>query len=161
MVNEQMFKQVMAQWASGVSVVTTVSDTGWTGITVSSFNSVSLRPPLVSICIATNLYTHDVIQQAGVFAVNVLSEGQIEVGKRFAGMYPDVEDRFADMKIQTAETGCPILPDVMGWVDCRLWQEYPGGDHTIFVGEVVSGGIHAEAQEPLLYFNRKWGRFEG
>jgi flavin reductase (DIM6/NTAB) family NADH-FMN oxidoreductase RutF len=161
MVNEQMFKQVMAQWSSGVSVVTTVDGGEWTGVTVSSFNSVSLRPPLVSVCLATNLYTHDVIQNAGVFAVNILSDGQIELGKIFAGMYPDIEDRFAGLNIQTAETGSPILPDVMGWVDCRLWAVYPGGDHTIFIGEVLSGGIHAEAQEPLLYFNRRWGRFEG
>ncbi len=160
MVNEQVFRQVMTQWASGVSVVTTVHDAEWFGVTVSSFSSVSLRPPLVSVCIATNLYTHDVIRDSGVFAVNILSESQIELGKLFAGMMPDIEDRFAGMNIQTAETGCPILPEVMGWVDCRVWEAYPRRRPHDFCGEIVSGGVSTEAQSPLLYFNRKWGRFD-
>lgn len=160
MVNEATFKQVMSQWASGVSVVTTLDEGKWLGITVSSFNSVSLRPPLVSVCVATNLYSHDVIQKSGVFAVNILSASQTDMGMLFAGLKPDIEDRFADLDIQLGETGCPILPHVMGWADCRLWAAYPGGDHTIFVGEVVAAGVHTEPQEPILYFNRRWGRFD-
>jgi flavin reductase (DIM6/NTAB) family NADH-FMN oxidoreductase RutF len=160
MVNEQTFKQVMAQWASGVSVVTTLDDDKWLGITVSSFSSVSLRPPLVSVWIANNLYSYEVIQKSGVFAVNILSASQTDMGMLFAGLKPEIEDRFEGLEIQQGETGCPILPHVMGWVDCRVWAAYPGGDHTIFVGEVLAAGVHAEPQEPVLYFNRRWGRFE-
>ncbi len=157
MVNETTFRQVLGQWASGVTVVTTADAEGWKGVTVSSFSSVSLLPPLVSICVATNLYTHDVIQQTGIFAVNILNTEQIEMGKVFAGLYSEIEDRFAGLTCEVAATGAPILPNVLGWVDCKVWQAYPGGDHTIFVGEVQAVGM--TEGEPLLYFKRQWGEF--
>lgn len=159
MVDENSFRNVMSQWASGVSVVTSVSDNGPVGVTASSFISVSLRPPLVAVSLATDLFTHDVINKSGVFAVNILRDGQANLGMLFAGLVAEDEDRFAGLPISVATTGSPILPNVMGWVDCILWAAYPGGDHTIFVGEVVDAEADDEATEPLLYYRRLWGRF--
>lgn len=122
MVNEATFKQVLGQWASGVTVVTTATDEGWKGVTVSSFSSVSLSPPLISICLATKLYTHDVMHQTGAFAVNVLHRNQIEMGKVFAGLYPERENRFGRVPCTVATTDAPILPNVVGWVDCTVWH---------------------------------------
>lgn len=157
MVNDTTFRQVLGQWASGVTVVTTADAGGWQGVTVSSFSSVSLRPALVSVCLARSLYTHNVIQRSGIFAVNILNAEQIEMGKVFAGLYPDITDRFEGLRCEVAHTGSPILPNVLGWVDCKLWQAYPGGDHTIFVGEVQAAGT--TDGDPLLYFKRQWGQF--
>ncbi len=157
-VNSETFKAVMGQWPSGVTVVTTQDGDGYGGMTASSFSSVSLDPPLVSICVARPLAMHDRIQNAGHFAVNILSKDKVEDGLRFAGMLPGVEDRFEGVDIHTAATGCPLLQGTLGWVDCQLWASHDGGDHTIFVGEVLEAGIDDTAT-PLLYHSRSWGQF--
>lgn len=156
-VDPQTFKNSLSHWASGVTVVTTVDEGQWKGATVSSFASVSLTPPLILICLNKNMYTHKVIEKSGVFAANILSTNHLEAGKLFAGMYPDIEDRFSQNEWITAETGSPILADAVGWVDCTVKHAYDGGDHTIFVGEVQAGGTNKG--EPILYFNRHWGQF--
>jgi flavin reductase (DIM6/NTAB) family NADH-FMN oxidoreductase RutF len=150
------FRETMAQWASGVTVVTTVYDGKIIGITASSFTSVSADPPTILVCVAKKLYTHQVIKQSQVFAVNILHTAQLEWGLRFAGMIPEISDRFAGIEWAKAVTGSPVLPDVMGWLDCRLLHSYDGGDHTIFVGEVAACGNQDADLEPLLYYNRQW-----
>jgi flavin reductase (DIM6/NTAB) family NADH-FMN oxidoreductase RutF len=157
-VDPEAFKQAMSQFASGVTVVTTVHEGRRHGLTASAFTSLSLDPPLVLVCIGRRLKTHDLIAEAGVFAVNVLGAHQLELGKRFAGLTP-VKDRFQGLVTATAETGSPLLPDVLAWVDCRVRNVHEGGDHSIFVGEVVALSA-AEAGAPLLYHNRVWHRTE-
>ncbi|MBA2953618.1 flavin reductase [Nocardioides sp. CGMCC 1.13656] len=158
MVDPTTFRDVMAQWPSGVTVVTTLVDGDWHGMTASSFSSVSLDPPLVSVCLDRRLYSHGLISAAGVFGVNVLAKDQAEVARVFAGMVPGVEDRFAGESWTTAETGTPLLDSALGWLDCRVVHEYPGGDHTIFVGEVLAGHA-ARRTAPLLFHSRGWGQF--
>lgn len=153
------FKSAMAQWASGVTVVTSVTDAGWVGITASSLTSVSLNPPRVLICVAKRLYTHQVILASGVFAVSILNAEQVEWGMRFAGMMPELTDRFAGIDVRLAETGSPILPDVLAWLDCRVAHAYDGGDHTIFVGDVLAAGA-ADRTDPVLYFKRHWRKLD-
>ena len=152
------FKAVMGQWPSGVTVVTTVDDAGPAGMTASSFSSVSLNPPLVSVCVARHLAMHTRIDKADVFAVNILSKNSVEDGRRFAGMLPGVTDKFQGVQYHTAATGSPLLANTLGWVDCKLWARHDGGDHTIFVGEVLDAGIDKTAA-PLLYHSRSWGQF--
>ena len=151
----QTFREALAHWASGVTVVTTLAGEQPIGITASSFSSVSLEPPQVLICVARKLYTHSAIETTGAFAVNILGEEQLEWGKRFAGMIPELEDRFAGLAVHAAGSGCPILSDALAWLDCTLRHAYDGGDHTIFVGEVTAAGARSTGN-PLLYFNRNW-----
>lgn len=159
MIDATTFRDVMAQWPSGVTVVTTLSgDAAWHGMTASSFSSVSLDPPLVSICLSRNLYSHQLIADSGIFGVNVLAKDQTDVGRRFAGMDPEVEDRFAGESWTTSATGVPLLDSALGWFDCRVVHAYPGGDHTIFVGEVLDGHA-ARRSAPLLFHSRGWGQF--
>ncbi|MCC6454292.1 MAG: flavin reductase family protein [Caldilineaceae bacterium] len=157
-IDPQDFRTTMAQWASGVTIVTSVHNGQRVGITASSFSSLSLEPARVLICVAKRLYTHQVILESQVFAVNILAATQQELGLRFAGLLPEAADRFAGIDVFTAETGSPLLPDVLGWLDCRLYAAYDGGDHTIFVGEVVALGAagEMEANDPILYYKRQW-----
>ncbi|WP_241153963.1 flavin reductase [Nocardioides pantholopis] len=149
----------MAQWPSGVTVVTTLAADGSAhGMTASSFSSVSLEPPLVSICLDRRLYTHQLVSDSLVFGINVLAKDQIEVGRRFAGMVKDCPDRFAGETWSTAETGVKLLDSALGWLDCRVVHAYDGGDHTIFVGEVVAARA-ARRSAPLLFHSRGWGQF--
>ncbi len=157
-VDQETFKAVMGQWPSGVTVVTTTDAEGPAGMTASSFSSVSLQPPLVSICVARHLAMHDRLENAGIFAVNILGKDNVQDGLRFAGMLPDVTDRFAGITVTNAVTGSPLLAGTLGWLDCRLWATHNGGDHSIFVGEVVDAGIDVTTA-PLLYHSRSWGQF--
>lgn len=151
----QTFKAAMAQFATGVTVVTTHVGGQRYGITANAFCSVSLDPPLVLVCVDKRLQTHEVIVQSEVFAVSILALYQMEWGDRFAGRYPAILDRFEGIEVQGAVTGSPILPESLAWVDCELRHAYDGGDHTIFVGEVVASGAPGGAP-PLLYHDRHW-----
>lgn len=154
------FKNTMSRFASGVTVITTRCNGEKHGMTASSFCSVSLDPPLVLVCIARHTRSHCLIEKSGVFAVNILGADQLEWGMRFAGMNPEFEDRFAGIKDTVAATDSPILPGTLGWIDCELRHSYDGGDHTIFVGEVVAGEV-SKKDQPLLYYNRAWRELAG
>ena len=111
-VDTATFRDVLGQWPSGVTVVTTLADGTWHGMTASSFSSVSADPPLVSVALLKKLYTHELFQTSGVFGVNILAKDQTEIGKRFAGMNPEITDRFDGLDVTTAETGVPLLAAV-------------------------------------------------
>ena len=154
MLDKAPFKRAMSLWASGVTIVTTQWNGENFGLTASSFTSVSLEPALVSVCLAKSLYTHALLQQSGLFAVNILAADQIELGQRFAGLIPEIADRFEGIRYKVAVTGCPLIPGCLAWVDCRVHSGLEAGDHTIIVGEVLEAG--ARDGEPLLYYNRDW-----
>ncbi len=149
------FKAIMGSWPSGVTVVTTALGDERCGLTASAFSSVSLEPPLVLVCVKKGSPSGDLIQRAKHFAVSILSTEQVFWGERFAGFHKDVTDRFEGLDYFTKETGCPILPNARAYADCRLHATYDGGDHDIFLGEVLAGSANPEAK-PVLYFDRAW-----
>src|SRR5215813_10824740 len=100
----------MRQWATGVTVVTSVLGEERGGMTVSSFTSVSLEPPTVLVCLNKKSYCHDLVHRSGVYAVSMLGLGQDALANRFAGLDPTVFDRFEGIEITVAETGSPLLP---------------------------------------------------
>jgi flavin reductase (DIM6/NTAB) family NADH-FMN oxidoreductase RutF len=151
------FRQAMGRFASGVTVVTTARNEQTYGVTASAFASLSLDPPLVLVCLAKSLGAHRAIEESGVFAVNMLGAHQLDFGLRFAGLDPEVTDRFLGIGWRAAASGAPLLPDCLAFVDCRLWNVYDGGDHSIFVGEVQDAGV-SDHDQPLLYHNRLWRR---
>ncbi|MDQ4075848.1 MAG: flavin reductase family protein [Chloroflexota bacterium] len=160
-IDEGTFKRAMAQFATGVTIVATMADDKPVGITANAFCSVSLEPFLVLVCVDKQLYTHEKIERSGVYAVSILSLEQMEWADRFAGRYPEMSNltanRFEGIDYRTATTGAPIIPGCLAWVDCEVRHSYDGGDHTIFVGEVVAGAME-EDEEPLLYFESRWCR---
>lgn len=140
----------MGHWVSGVAVIgTRLADGTPRGLTASAVSSLSLHPPLLLVCIATTAETHDCIRDAGVFAVNMLTADQERLARRFAGA-KSRERRFDGVRYTTQATGSPILDGVLAWADCELRAEHAGGDHTIFVGEVVGAGM-SEAVPLISY----------
>ncbi|MFI8293409.1 flavin reductase [Streptomyces sp. NPDC085614] len=156
-IDKTTFRQVLSRWPSGVGIVTTAGADGWHGMTASSFSSVSLAPPLVLVCLDRAIRSHRLLTRNGVFAVNVLGRDHLALGRRFAGMEPGVTDRFAAGDWLPGATGSPVLTDAAAWVDCRVLHRYPGGDHTIFLGEVVAAGV-PRLTSPLLFHSRSWGQ---
>ena len=146
------FRDVLRLWASGVSIVTTRRAGGIQGITVSSFTSLSLDPPLVLVCIEKRARCHDAIAAQRCFGVNILSAGQADLSDGAAGRRGVEGSWLAAAPHRTEVTGAPLLAGALAWLDCALEATHPGGDHTIYVGRVeAAGGVDGK---PLLWFDR-------
>jgi len=150
------FRAAMRQWASGVSIVTCRRDGGLRGITVSSFASLSLDPPLVLIGIHKRAASHALIERQRCFAVNILREGQEELANLAAGRRGPDGAHLAAAAHRTAATGAPVLADCLAWLDCAVVMAHDGGDHTLFIGRVEASG--ESAGRPLLYFQGDYRR---
>ena len=147
-VTHDEFRQALGRFASGVTVVTCKNGAGDPcGITVSAFSSLSLEPPLVLICIDKRASLYEELQEGCFFAVNVLGHDQESVSRRFASREPD---RFKGIGYREGLTGAPLIEGALAVIECRVVQSCPGGDHTIFIGEVESSGVNDG--KPLLYF---------
>ncbi|MBB4761710.1 flavin reductase [Amorphoplanes digitatis] len=156
-VDSATFRTVLGQWPSGVCVVTTTGARGAHGMTASSFSSVSLDPPMVSVCLGNHLPSRMLLETAGKFAISFLGKDQAHVGRRFAGQHPEITDRFAGLDWTITPNGVPVLSDAVAWLDCRVAHAYPGGDHTIFVGAVTEAATQ-RVTSPLLFHSRTWGQ---
>jgi flavin reductase (DIM6/NTAB) family NADH-FMN oxidoreductase RutF len=144
-IEKDFFRQVMGQFTTGVTVVTARSNEGLAGLTVNSFTSVSLDPPLVLICIDLYSTALPFIRASGNFAVNVLTSEQEALSRCFATISSERYDHFCHASYHIAATGSPILDGALAFIDCRIVAEYPGGDHAIFVAQVVAMGIDGQA----------------
>jgi flavin reductase (DIM6/NTAB) family NADH-FMN oxidoreductase RutF len=143
------FRRILSRLATGVTVVTAAEPGGAArGLTASAVAAVSLDPPLVLACVDRSADTHDCIERAGAFAVCILGAADRDIAERFAE--GSTATKFEGVGHRREATGAPILTRALGWADCRLWASYDGGDHTIFVGEVVLGD--AGEGEPLVHF---------
>jgi len=151
----EQLRHAMRAWTSGVTVVTAAHDGERHGMTVSSFTSVSLEPPLVIISLHTESRTHRLVHAAGAFAVNILFADQGALSERFAGRASEDEDRFAGLEIEMLTTGAPVLKDALARLDCRVTQVISAGMNTIFLAEVVAARGEGEGQ-PIVYHNRKY-----
>lgn len=154
-------REVMRFWASGVAIVGAEHEGVRHGMTVSSFTSLSLEPPLVMISLQKSTRTHDLVIGSEAFAVTVLDQTQLAVSNRFAGMETEDEDRFVGIETYTLETGSPLLHHGLAFLDCRLVAQHDAGTHTVMIGEVVAAQFSDDQNSPLVYFNRDYRKLEG
>lgn len=148
-IDEFRFRQALGHFASGVTVVTTEHEGKLYGMTVSSFASVSLKPPLILICIDNQLNTHAAISVSARFAVNILEQNQEHLSRRFA---THEDNKFVGVAWHTGQFGLPVLEGVLTVIECHVREAIPAGDHTIFIGEVMDAEINQGS--PLLYYRR-------
>ncbi len=140
MLDALAFRQVMRAFPTGVTVVTTLGEGGLpAGLTVNSFTSVSLEPPLVLICLDRSSASHDRVIAARTFVVNILASDQGVVAARFAS--DPAERRFDGVDWRPGPGGIPILSDVAAWLACTLEDVHPAGDHSILVARVEDGAV--------------------
>jgi flavin reductase (DIM6/NTAB) family NADH-FMN oxidoreductase RutF len=148
-------RDALGCFATGVTVVTCVDEAGRpAGLTVNSFTSVSLDPPLLLVCLAKSAASAAALIGASHFAVNVLQTGQRPASIRFSTRD---EDRFGATPWSTGEAGAPILKDSLGVFECEQFAVYDGGDHHILVGQVIKASFDA-GLDPLLFFRGSYRR---
>ena len=148
------FREALGPYASGITVVTTHIDGEPIGFTCQSFHSVSMSPPLVSFSVMSNSASYPKIRQAGRFAVNILSDAQVEVSNQFARRGTD---KWRGIDWKESPLGNPLIAGSLHWIDCEIHAEYAAGDHVIVIGEVKALNLQeAAATQPLLYFKGQY-----
>jgi flavin reductase len=150
------FRAALGSFATGVTVITTRGEDHLYGMTANAFSSVSLEPPLVLVCVISGTEGARVIEQNGIFAVNMLGATQEAISRYFASKErPRGLDAFREVPHSVAVTGAPVLDGITGFLDCRLHATHEAGDHVIFIGEVVALGSYPEVK-PLLFAGGKY-----
>ncbi|WFF41572.1 flavin reductase [Salinicola endophyticus] len=143
------YKRVLGSFPSGVTVVTTLDEQErLVGFTASAFSAVSMDPPLVLVCPALTSDSYPVICRSGRFTIHILGHDQEETAYRFASKRPD---KSAGIAWERSPRGHAILAGAAAYLECRLWENYPGGDHAIIVGEVEHLTLCDDSPDPLLY----------
>lgn len=145
-------RRIAGRFATGVSVVTTVHRDTLCGITVNSFTTVSLRPPLVLIAISKKARAHTCLEGSGRCAVNVLAEGQEHIARLFASL---AEDKFAGLRYRLSPGGQPLLTGTHAWLECEVVARRGGGrTHTLYTASVTAVG--AGRGRPLIFHRRAY-----
>ena len=155
MLDEQAKKTMLRKIPHGLYVCGVKDGDDVNGFTASWVMQASFQPPLVVNCVKNDSKSHEMIKSSKVFALSVLEDGQKEMAQTFFKPQRRVGNKFEDIEFYTAETGCPIISDSLGYVECSVVGMVEHGDHTVFVGEVVGAGIHREGK-PLLLESTGW-----
>ena len=155
-IEPEQVRQAMRLWASGVTIVTAAHKNEQHGMTVSSFTSISLDPPLLMVALQKTTRTSELVSRAQAFGVTLLSAEQKEISDHFAGRADDTKDRMDGIETETLDTGAPLIKGGLAYFDCRLRQTIEAGTSIIFIGEVVAAR-QFEGQ-PLIYHNRQYQR---
>jgi flavin reductase (DIM6/NTAB) family NADH-FMN oxidoreductase RutF len=151
------FRQVLGHFAAAVTVITTCDgEARPTGLTASSFTSVSLEPPLVLVCIDHKSNSYPALLESGRFAVNILRAEQEPISRRFAST---ALDKFEAVPFHLSSLGLPLIDAALAHIECVTVNTHEAGDHTIFVGRVEQANIGAG--EPLLYYRGRYNRLAG
>lgn len=149
----EKLRGAMRAWTTGVTVVTAIHEGQRYGMTVNSFTSVSLEPPLISVTLKRLTHTYDLVEKSGEFAVTILSAEQGDLSDRFAGKLPDIEDRFEGVPTEQMLIDAPLIKGGTAFFNCRVVNSIPAGENTLFLAEVVAASGEGEG-DPLVYHNR-------
>jgi flavin reductase (DIM6/NTAB) family NADH-FMN oxidoreductase RutF len=153
----EALRNAMRRWATGVTIVTSQFENYYHGMTVNSFTSLSLDPPMVTITLAHNTRTYGLVIRSGAFAVTILNDTQGEISDRFAGKIPEDGDRFAGLGTFRMISGTPLLAAGLAFIDCRVVHRFEMQSSTLFIGEVLAAQNSPDVN-PLVYFNRDYHR---
>lgn len=152
-------RSAMRAWTTGVAIVTAAHEGRQHGMTVSSFTSVSLNPPLIVVSLSTGSQTQELVRAAGAFGVTILAAGQWQLSDRFAGRGAEGGDRMHGLQMETFVTGSPFIKGGLAFLDCRVTRTIAAGMNTLYLAEVVAvrGDDH---DAPLVYHDRAYRRLE-
>ena len=155
--DSEKLRRAMRAWTTGVAIVTSIYEDQQYGMTVNSFTSISLEPPLISVALRQLTHTHELVVKSGMFSITILGATQKELSDRFAGKLPNITNRFDGVQTETISLDSPVFKDGMAYFDCRVVSSMPVGENTLFVAEVLDARGEGEG-EPLVYHNREYWR---
>tara|TARA_A100000164_G_scaffold223397_1_gene198086 strand:- start:1321 stop:1809 length:489 start_codon:yes stop_codon:yes gene_type:complete len=158
-VTDDTFKELMKRFASGVTLITFENDGKYSGLTVSSFCSLSMNPPLILICIDKKIPSHNSLENGSSFGVNICNSEQGKLAWDFANSNVDKNELILSLNHKVTENKVPLLTDCLASMECTIKEAYEGGDHTIFVGQIEQGNFNEES-EPLIYYKSGLGDFK-
>lgn len=158
-ISNDLFKELMKRFAAGVTLVTFSENEKFGGLTVSSFCSLSMNPPLVLICIDKKVASHQSLINGDHFGVNICSSEQGKLAWDFASSKINKDELIRSLPHTTTDSGTPLLDNALASMDCKITEKYEGGDHTIFVGLIKEGKFDKNA-EPLVYYSSGLGEFK-
>jgi flavin reductase (DIM6/NTAB) family NADH-FMN oxidoreductase RutF len=151
-------RDLMAHFATGVTVVAARHGPLLAGMTANAIATISVDPPILMAAIARKAETHGAIVGSHAFGVSVLADDQQELAECFSQPTTAVKlTRFCDAAWHEAETGSPILDGALAYFDCRITERHAGGDHTVFLGEIVAAGYREDAA-PLIWYGSRYRR---
>lgn len=127
--------QAVSKMTYGIYVLTSAYDETINGMIASWVSMVSFDPPLIMAAVHTNRYSHILLEKSGHFSLNLLSRDQKTFLSRFKGSNPG--DKFSDIRWERGKTGCPILLDSIGYIECKIKESYTPGNHTLFIGKII------------------------
>lgn len=149
------FCSVIGTFATGVTVMTAAAGDELQGMTANAVTSLSLDPVMMLVCVSRNAHTHRIVGVGGAFAVNILGAHQEKVSQLFAKKAAPERGKLRGQPFHLGKTGAPVLEDCLAFIECRVATVLEGGDHSIFLGEVVDMGIVKEG-EPLLFYRARY-----
>ena len=156
MLDEQAKKTMLRKIPHGIYICGVKDGEEVNGFTVSWLMQASFEPPLVVNCVRKDSISHTMIEKSGVFALSFLESGQKDLAAQFFKQKRRVGNKFEEVEFYEGEaTGCPIIKDSLGYIECQVVGFVDKGDHTVYVGEVIAAGIHREG-EPLLLESTGW-----
>ena len=158
-VDNDLFKELMRRFAAGVTLITFNENNKFGGLTVSSFCSLSMNPPLVLICIDRKIASHESLEKTDVFGVSICNSEQGKLAWDFASSKIDKNELIKSLPHTLTKLGTPLLEGCLATMECKITQKHDGGDHTIFVGQVEEGKFDENA-EPLVYYGSGLGEFK-
>ena len=153
MIDSRRQRRIMSRFATGVTVASTVVEGETWGMTANAVVSLSLDPPLVLLAVVRGTPSHQMFLQGKCYALNILAEDQQDLSVRFSS--PGPKD-FSELETKTGATGAPILLDALGWVDCKVVEVLSGGDHDLFIGQILDGDCREG--KPLLYYGSRYAQ---
>jgi flavin reductase (DIM6/NTAB) family NADH-FMN oxidoreductase RutF len=159
-VDPQEFRNIIGHFATGVTVITTAAGDRLHGMTANAVTSLSLDPVMLLVCVDKTTYTHGVLAESAIFAVNILGKHQEAVSRVFAKRGEPEAGSLRGQAYTIGRTGAPVLDDCLASIECRVAEVFEGGDHSIFLGEVVAQAVRSEL-EPLLFYRGKYRTLAG
>lgn len=155
----EALRNVMRCWTTGVVVVTSRMGAENHGMTVNSFTSVSLEPPMVTMTMKRGTRSHMLVEKSGIFAVTILAASQETLANRFSGRLDEGDGRFKGLKTFTMVSGAPLLEGGLAFLDCQVEHTHPLPDSTLFIGKVLAAQSSGTC-DPLVYLNRTFHRVQ-
>ncbi|WP_448562688.1 flavin reductase family protein [Trichothermofontia sp.] len=155
MLDEQAKRTLLRKIPHGLYICGVKEGDEVNGFTASWVMQASFKPPLVVNCVKQDSRSHAMIKASNVFSLSVLEAGQKDLAEKFFKPQRRVGDKFDDVEFYLGETGCPIIKNTLGYIECQVVGAIEQGDHTVFVGEVIAAGVHREG-DPLLLESTGW-----